>query len=132
MAKRASLIVKFGALIFIVFVPFGNTPFSSNCWAEFWIIQTMPAVLIGLYTRWFNAWALLIGWAAGTFAGTYMVASVKFRVDLLPDDRRVDLSRLHRALRADPQSGYCHRGDAANEYARRETHDQTAAADYYA
>jgi Na+/proline symporter len=43
-----------------------------------WIIQTMPAVLIGLYTRWFNAWALLIGWAAGTFAGTYMVASVNF------------------------------------------------------
>jgi Na+/proline symporter len=38
----------------------------------------MPAVLIGLYTRWFNAWALLIGWAAGTFAGTYMVASVNF------------------------------------------------------
>ena len=30
------------------------------------------------YRRWFNAWALLIGWAAGTFAGTYMVASVNF------------------------------------------------------
>jgi SSS family solute:Na+ symporter len=43
-----------------------------------WIIQTLPAVLIGLYTRWFNPWALLAGWAAGTFAGTYMAASVGF------------------------------------------------------
>jgi SSS family solute:Na+ symporter len=35
-------------------------------------------VLIGLYTRWLDAWALLIGWAAGTFAGTYLAASVNF------------------------------------------------------
>ncbi len=35
--------------------------------------------MIGLYTRWFNPWALLIGWAAGTFAGTYMAAAVNFQ-----------------------------------------------------
>jgi solute:Na+ symporter, SSS family len=28
--------------------------------------------MLGAYTRWFNSWALLIGWAAGTFAGTAM------------------------------------------------------------
>jgi solute:Na+ symporter, SSS family len=44
-----------------------------------WIIQTLPAVMIGLYTRWFNSWALLIGWAAGTFAGTYMAVAVNFQ-----------------------------------------------------
>jgi solute:Na+ symporter, SSS family len=37
-----------------------------------WIIQTLPAVFLGLYTRWFNRWALVIGWAAGITAGTTM------------------------------------------------------------
>lgn len=43
-----------------------------------WIIQTFPAVILGLYTRWFNDWALLIGWAVGTLAGTAMAAAVGF------------------------------------------------------
>jgi SSS family solute:Na+ symporter len=77
MAKWVSLIVKFGALTFIVFVPL-QYAIQLQLLGGVWIIQTMPTVLIGLYTRWFNAWALLIGWAAGTFAGTYMVASVNF------------------------------------------------------
>jgi len=29
-------------------------------------------VMLGAYTRWFNAWALLVGWAVGTAAGTAM------------------------------------------------------------
>ena len=40
-----------------------------------WIIQTLPSVILGVYTRWFNDWALLIGWAAGTVAGTAMAVS---------------------------------------------------------
>jgi SSS family solute:Na+ symporter len=28
-----------------------------------------------VYTRWFNDWALLAGWAAGTFAGTSMAVA---------------------------------------------------------
>jgi SSS family solute:Na+ symporter len=43
-----------------------------------WIIQTLPAVLIGLYTRWFNPWALVIGWAVGIVSGTYMGYLVNF------------------------------------------------------
>jgi SSS family solute:Na+ symporter len=35
-----------------------------------WIIQTLPPVMLGAYTRWFNSWALLAGWAVGRFAGT--------------------------------------------------------------
>ncbi|HYC14256.1 MAG TPA: sodium:solute symporter, partial [Stellaceae bacterium] len=35
-------------------------------------------VLIGAYTRWFDDWALLLGWAAGTVAGTAMAAAVGF------------------------------------------------------
>ena len=37
-----------------------------------WIIQTLPAVMLGAYTRWFDAWALLVGWLVGTAAGTAM------------------------------------------------------------
>jgi SSS family solute:Na+ symporter len=77
MAKWVSLIVKFGALIFIVFVPL-QYAIQLQLLGGIWIIQTLPAVLIGLYTRWFNPWALLTGWAGGTFAGTYMAASVNF------------------------------------------------------
>ena len=77
MAKWVSLIVKLGALIFILFVP---TQFAIQLQllGGIWIIQTLPAVLIGLYTRWLNSWALLIGWAVGTVAGTAMAAAVNF------------------------------------------------------
>jgi SSS family solute:Na+ symporter len=40
-----------------------------------WIIQTLPPVFLGLYTHWFNRWALLIGWAAGMISGTLMAFS---------------------------------------------------------
>jgi SSS family solute:Na+ symporter len=75
MAKWVSLIVKLGALAFIIFVP---TQFAIQLQllGGIWIIQTLPAVLLGAYTRWFNPWALLIGWAAGTFVGTWMAAHV--------------------------------------------------------
>ncbi len=76
-AKWMSLIVKFGALVFIVFVPL-QYAIQLQLLGGIWIIQTLPAVMIGLYTRWFNPWALLIGWAAGTFAGTWMAAAANF------------------------------------------------------
>jgi len=78
MAKWVSLVVKFGALVFIVFVPLQYAIYLQLL-GGVWIIQTLPAVMIGLYTRWFNSWALLIGWAAGTFAGTYMAVAVNFQ-----------------------------------------------------
>jgi len=37
-----------------------------------WIIQTLPAVLLGIYTRKLNDWALLVGWAVGMASGTWM------------------------------------------------------------
>ena len=77
MAKWVSLIVKFGALVFIVFVP-TNYAIQLQLLGGIWIIQTLPAVMLGVYTRWFNDWALLIGWAVGTVAGTAMAVSVNF------------------------------------------------------
>jgi SSS family solute:Na+ symporter len=71
LAKWASLIVKAGALVFILFVP---TKFAIylQLLGGIWIIQTLPALVIGVYTRWLNDWALLAGWAIGTCAGTAM------------------------------------------------------------
>src|SRR3984893_11363247 len=77
MAKWVSLIVKAGALVFIVFVPL-QYAIQLQLLGGIWIIQTLPAVIIGLYTRWFNPWALLIGWAVGTVTGTWMAWSVNF------------------------------------------------------
>jgi SSS family solute:Na+ symporter len=77
MAKVVSLVVKFGALVFILFVP-TQYAIQLQLLGGVWIIQTMPSVMLGAYTRWFNDWALLVGWAAGTAAGTAMAVSVGF------------------------------------------------------
>jgi len=74
MAKWVSLIVKVGALVFILFVP-TQYAIQLQLLGGIWIIQTLPAVMLGVYTRWFNSWALLVGWAAGTFAGTAMAVA---------------------------------------------------------
>jgi solute:Na+ symporter, SSS family len=78
LAKWASLVVKAGALIFILFVP---TKFAIylQLLGGIWIIQTLPALVIGAYTRWFNDWALLVGWAIGTYAGTVMAISQELK-----------------------------------------------------
>src|SRR5277367_5339976 len=74
MAKWVSLIVKFGALVFIIFVPTQYAIYLQLL-GGIWIIQTLPAVILGAYTRWFNDWALLAGWAAGIASGTAMAAA---------------------------------------------------------
>jgi SSS family solute:Na+ symporter len=76
MAKWASLVVKFGALVFILFVP-TKYAIELQLLGGIWIIQTLPPVMLGAYTRWFNSWALLAGWAAGTVAGTAMAVAAK-------------------------------------------------------
>jgi SSS family solute:Na+ symporter len=35
-----------------------------------WMLQAFPAVVFGLFTRWFRAGALLAGWAVGMALGT--------------------------------------------------------------
>jgi solute:Na+ symporter, SSS family len=74
-AKWVSLIVKLGALVFILFVP-TRYAIQLQLLGGIWIIQTLPAVMLGAYTRWFNDWALLLGWVAGTVAGTAMAVAV--------------------------------------------------------
>jgi SSS family solute:Na+ symporter len=68
-AKWVSLIVKLGALVFILFVP-TQYAIQLQLLGGIWIIQTLPSVMLGVYTRWFNSWALLAGWAVGIITGT--------------------------------------------------------------
>jgi len=78
MAKIVSLIVKFGALIFILGLPL-QYAIQLQLLGGVWIIQTLPAVIGGLYTRWFHDRALVLGWLAGIVVGTAMAASQSFR-----------------------------------------------------
>jgi SSS family solute:Na+ symporter len=79
-AKTFSLFVKVGARAFILTPGLTTYVISLTVLAVVWIIQTLPAVLIGLYTRWFHRWALLAGWAAGMVTGTWMMASQGYKL----------------------------------------------------
>jgi SSS family solute:Na+ symporter len=82
-AKVVSLIVKLGALVFIIFLPL-QYAITLQLLGGIWISQTIPAVILGLYTRWFNPWALIAGWAAGLLVGTAMAASTGFQSAVYP------------------------------------------------
>jgi SSS family solute:Na+ symporter len=77
-AKLASLVVKLGALLFVLKLP-TTYAVQLQLLGGLWIIQTLPAVLLGLYTRWLNARALLIGWALGIASGTAMAGASGFK-----------------------------------------------------
>jgi SSS family solute:Na+ symporter len=73
-AKVTSLVVKLGALAFIIWVP---TQYAINLQllGGIWILQTLPAIVVGLYVRWFHNTALLGGWVAGMLIGTALSLS---------------------------------------------------------
>ncbi|KIL39827.1 sodium:solute symporter [Gordoniibacillus kamchatkensis] len=76
-AKWFSLLVKIGALAFIILIN-KQDAINLQLLGGIWILQTLPAVVIGLYTNWLNRWALLIGWFVAMVWGTYMAASTSF------------------------------------------------------
>jgi solute:Na+ symporter, SSS family len=78
MAKIVSLIVKAGGLIFILGFP-QNYAIVLQLLGGIWISQTLPAVMLGLYTRWLHPWALLLGWLTGIAAGTWMASALSFK-----------------------------------------------------
>jgi SSS family solute:Na+ symporter len=68
-SRWASLVVKFGALIFVLEMD-RTSAINFQLLGGVWILQTMPAVVFGLYTRYFHRWALFAGWLAGIVYGT--------------------------------------------------------------
>jgi SSS family solute:Na+ symporter len=74
-SKVVSLVVKFGALIFVLAL---SKDFAINLQllGGVWILQTFPAIVVGLYTRWFHRWALLLAWAVAIIWGTWLAYDV--------------------------------------------------------
>src|SRR6478609_183781 len=74
-SKIASLVVKFGALVFVIAMD-QSAAINMQLLGGIWILQTFPAIVGGLYTRWFHRWALFGGWAAGIIYGTVAAYNV--------------------------------------------------------
>ena len=76
-AKMASLIVKAGALVAVLFLP-AQFSIYYQLFAGSLILQTLPTVLIGLYTTWMHRGALVIGWAVGLATAIWMIVAGHF------------------------------------------------------
>jgi len=74
-SKIASLAVKIGAVLVILFI---SPQFSIDLQliGGVIILQTLPAVAVGLYTRWFHRWGLVAGWVVGMALGLGMMYSI--------------------------------------------------------
>ena len=75
--------MKFGALVFVLAL---SKDFAINLQllGGVWILQTLPAIVIGLYTRWMHRWALFAGWAVGMAYGTWLAYGVPRRATRIP------------------------------------------------
>jgi solute:Na+ symporter, SSS family len=85
MAKVVSLLVKFGALVFVLKLP-ATYAIQFQLLGGIWIGQIFPSVVLGVYTRWFHPWALFAGWASGMACGTWMAwtLGLKSSVYMIP------------------------------------------------
>ena len=61
-SKLMSLLVKAFALVFVLTLDKQNA-INFQLLGGIWILQTFPAIVFSLFTRWFHRWALLAGWA---------------------------------------------------------------------
>lgn len=70
-AKNVSFLAKFGALLAVIFLP---TKFAIDLQllGSVWILQILPPVVCGLFTRWLRPSALLAGWVVGVALGTVL------------------------------------------------------------
>ena len=99
MAKITSLVVKVGALVIIIALP-TKYAIELQLLGGVWILQTLPAIVVGLYTRWLHRWALVAGWAVGMVVGYAHGRLAGLRARLSTGDLRDDDQRLHGCVRA--------------------------------
>lgn len=76
-ARVVSLIAKVGAIAF-VFGLRDQAAINLQLLGGIWILQTLPAVLVGLFSRRLHHRALLAGWAVGMAAGTALAVREGF------------------------------------------------------
>jgi SSS family solute:Na+ symporter len=73
-AKLVSLVVKFGALLFIVFLP-TQYAIDLQLLGGVWILQIFPAIVFTLFTRRLTTPGLFLGWLIGIVLGTGLAIS---------------------------------------------------------
>ncbi|MCZ4492549.1 MAG: Na+/solute symporter [Conexibacter sp.] len=83
-AKIVSLGVKLGALVFVIVLP-TKYAIDLQLLGGVWILQTAPAVALGLYRR-MHRHALLAGWATGMAVGTALAIDQSFKSSVYPLD----------------------------------------------
>ena len=82
MAKIVSLVVKIGAVVFILAIPQAYA-IQLQLLGGIWIIQLLPPILLGLYTeRSMHGAADRLG--GGHRLGTYMAATQRFTSSVYP------------------------------------------------
>ncbi|MCU1253021.1 MAG: Na+/solute symporter [Edaphobacter sp.] len=83
MAKVVSLVVKFGALLFVLKLP-ATYAIEMQLLGGIWMGQLFPSVVVGVFTRWFHPWALFAGWVAGMASGTAMALALGLKSSVYP------------------------------------------------
>ena len=73
-AKAVSIAIVLAALLFVLFAP-PRYSINLQLLGGIWILQTLPAIVLGLFTRYFQSGALLGGWFVGMVTGTWMSVS---------------------------------------------------------
>ncbi len=91
-SKLASLVVKIGALVAILAL---DPQFSIDLQliGGVLVLQTLPAVAIGLYTRWLHSKAVIAGWAAGMAVGFWTLYQIPQK--LFAADGTVTVTKQH-------------------------------------
>jgi SSS family solute:Na+ symporter len=91
-SKLASLVVKLGALLAILAL---DPQFSIDLQliGGIIILQTLPAVALGLYTRWIHRWGLIAGWAAGMAVGFW--TTFQIQQTLVNPDKTITIVKAH-------------------------------------
>ena len=82
-AKLFSIVMILGALLFIIGLPL-KYAIQLQLLGGMWMIQIFPAIVFSLFTRFFNGWALLIGWLAGVVVATWDAADNAFKSAIFP------------------------------------------------
>jgi SSS family solute:Na+ symporter len=76
-SKVVSLLVKFGALAFVLALPTTDI-INYQTAGGVWMINALPALVVALYVKRLNVWAMVLGWAAGMGVGTWALIQEKF------------------------------------------------------
>lgn len=82
-AKLVSLLIKVGAIVFILTVP-AKFAIDFQLLGGVWIIQLFPALMLSLWIGWLRSQGLIAGWVVGTGLGTWMVYTQGFTSAVYP------------------------------------------------